>query len=59
VTNAQIAAMPFFVAACSVLKVEPTKRQVRKAKQGAGQWVSHPLVKTLQNMNAQPAKEAA
>lgn len=57
-TSAEIAAMPFFKAACSKLGVEPNKRQVRKCRQGAGRWAGHPLVMTLRNVN-QERKEAA
>jgi hypothetical protein len=55
---AEIAALPFFKAACSKLGVEPSKRQARKAKQGTGKWKGHQLVACLNNINA-PQKEAA
>lgn len=54
---AEIAALPFFKAACSKLGVEPNKRQARKARQGAGRWKGHKLVKCLNNIH--PQKEAA
>jgi hypothetical protein len=57
-TAAQIAALPFFKAACSQLGVEANKRQARKARQGAGRWKGHQLVACLNNVNA-PRKEAA
>jgi len=56
---AEITRLPFFKAACSKLGVEPNKRQARKCKQGAGRWVKHPLTACLNNINAQPRKEAA
>jgi hypothetical protein len=54
---AEIAALPFFKAACSQLGVDPSKRQARKARQGAGRWKGHQLVACLNNIN--PVKKEA
>jgi hypothetical protein len=57
-TAAEIARLPFFVAACKALGVEPNKRQARKAKGGTGRWKGHQLVACLNNINT-PKREAA
>lgn len=59
---AEIAKLPFFIEACRELGVKPTKRQARKAKQGAGRWREKPqLSACLRNIQPEPepVKEAA
>ena len=58
-TAAQIIKLSFFVSACKRLGVDCTKRQARKAKQGAGKWKGSQITATLTNINLVAGRMAA